>query len=881
MSAPLLDKTYNWNKLEERWYQHWLNKKYFQGKTSSRKESYSIVIPPPNITGKLTMGHVLNNTIQDVLIRKARMEGKNVCWIPGTDHASIATESKVVQHLESKGIDKDSLSREEFLKHSWEWKEKYGDIIINQLKKLGCSCDWDRQRFTMDENYSRSVLKAFVELYERGLIYKGNRLVNWCPLSKSAISDEEVIHKEKNGKLWYFSYPVKETEDYLIVATTRPETMLGDTAIAVNPKDDRFTNLIGKHAIIPLADRKIKIISDDYADPEQGTGAVKITPAHDFNDYDVGKRNKLEIINILTEDGKINKNAPSEYQGLDRFDARKKILEDLSNLGFLVKEENTKNKVPYGDRSNSVIEPFLTEQWFVDAKKLSIKAKKIVKSKKTNFFPNNWSKTYFQWMNNIEPWCVSRQLWWGHQIPAWYGPDKKIFVATNEKDAQKRANKFYKKNVNLIRDPDVLDTWFSSGLWAFATLGWPSKNEYLKKFYPTSVLVTGFDIIFFWVARMIMFGMEFLNKEPFKDIYVHALVRDEKGQKMSKSKGNVIDPLDLIEKYSADALRFTLLSMASPGTDVKLSEDRVKGYRNFLNKLWNANNFLIQNKCKLANSNKIPKIKLNINKWIYSELLKTNNKIKKNIEEYRFDEAAKNAYHFSWHTYCDWYLELSKTILFSDNAKAKNEVKEVSSFIFKNILMMLHPFIPFVTEKIWLKNKFDNKNKSYLMLSNWTSGKIKKDKDLSHVQKIIDIISEIRSFKNELNVSPGSFVDISINKIKKSNQSFIKSNDVVLRKLGRINNFLLKDQNKPSASLVIGGDLFKIYFDENVDLGLIKDNLIKRQSKYQEEIDKIHQRLNNKNFVKRAPKDIVQQEKTNYIKLNNDVKKISLTIKSL
>ena len=556
--------------------------------------------------------------------------------------------------------------------------------------------------------------------------------------------------------------------------------MLGDTAIAVNPKDKRFKKYVNKFAIIPIVNRKIKIITDNYADPEQGTGALKITPAHDFNDYDVGKRNNLEIINIFSEDGKINNNAISSYVGLDRFEARKKILNELKEKDFFVKEENIKNKVPYGDRSNSVIEPFLTEQWFADAKKLAVKAKKIVKSKKTNFFPVNWSKTYFQWMNNIEPWCISRQLWWGHQIPAWYGPDNKIFVELNEKDALKAAKKFYKKDVKLKRDPDVLDTWFSSGLWPFATLGWPKKNDYLKKFYPTTVLVTGFDIIFFWVARMVMFGMELLNKEPFKDIYVHALVRDEKGQKMSKSKGNVIDPLDLIEKYSADALRFTLLSMASPGTDVKLSEDRVKGYRNFLNKLWNANNFLIQNKCNLKISKKPPKLKVNINKWIYSELLKTSNIVKKNIDDYRFDEAAKNAYHFAWHTYCDWYLELSKTILYSNNNKAKVEVKEVSSFIFSQILVMLHPFIPFVTEKIWLTNKFDKNGKNFLMLSNWISGKSKKDSDYDQVNKIIDIVSNLRSFKNELNVSPGSFVDISIHNIKKNNKSFVLNNDCLL-----------------------------------------------------------------------------------------------------
>ena len=873
-----LDK-YIHTDVEDKIYTYWEKNSLFKPKKNKKK--FSIVIPPPNVTGSLHMGHALNNSIQDLLSRYYRMNNYETLWQPGTDHAGIATQALVEKKLNSENINKNDLGREEFIKKVWDWKNQYGDIIINQLKKLGCSCDWSRNAFTMDENLSNAVIKVFVDLHKKKLIYKAEKLVNWDTVLKTAISDLEVDQREVNSKIYYIKYPIDGSDEYITIATTRPETMLGDTAVAVNPKDSRYKKYVNKTVTIPIVGRKIKIIEDDYANPEQGTGALKITPAHDFNDYDVGKRNKLEIINIFTEDGKINNNAISSYIGLDRFEARKKILNELKEKDYFVKEENIKNKVPYGDRSNSIIEPFLTEQWFADAKKLSIKAKKIVKNKKTNFFPENWSKTYFQWMNNIEPWCISRQLWWGHQIPAWYGPDKKIFVELNESDAKKSAKKYYKKDVKLIRDPDVLDTWFSSGLWPFATLGWPNKNEYLKKFYPTTVLVTGFDIIFFWVARMMMFGMEFLNKEPFKDIYVHALVRDEKGQKMSKSKGNVIDPLDLIQKYSADALRFTLLSMASPGTDVKLSEDRVKGYRNFLNKLWNANNFLIQNKCNLKNAKKLPALKVNINKWIYFELLETSKLIKKNIEDYRFDEAAKNAYHFAWHKYCDWYLELSKTILYSDNLKAKNEVKEVSSFIFRQIIIMLHPFIPFVTEKIWLTNKFDNKNKNFLMLSNWITDKSKKDSDHKQVQQIIDIISEIRSFKNELNVSPGSFIDISINSIKKNNQNFMINNEIIIKKLGRINNFFKKDQNKPAASLIISGDLFKIYFDENVDLNAIKENLLKRQNKYQEEMDKISQRLSNKGFVQRAPKDIVQQEKTNYSNLKNDIKKISLTIESL
>ncbi|MDC0941212.1 valine--tRNA ligase [Candidatus Pelagibacter sp.] len=865
--------------VEDKIYSYWEENNLF--KPTKNKKKFSVVIPPPNVTGSLHMGHALNNSIQDLLVRYHRMNNYETLWQPGTDHAGIATQALVEKKLTAEGIDKNKIGREKFIEKVWEWKEEHGDIILNQLKKLGCSCDWSRIAFTMDKNLSKSVLKVFVELHKKDLIFKDKKLVNWDTVLKTAISDLEVDQREVNSKIYYIQYPIEGSSDFITIATTRPETMLGDTAIAVNPKDDRFKHLVGKFVTVPIVGRKIKIIEDEYADPEMGTGALKITPAHDFNDYEVGQRNNLEIINIFTEGGKVNDNAPKEYIGLDRFEARKRILKELKEKEFFVKEENIKNKVPYGDRSNSIIEPFLTEQWFVDAKKLSVKAKDIVNSKKTNFFPTNWSKTYFQWMNNIEPWCISRQLWWGHQIPAWYGPDKRIFVAISEDEAKAEAKNFYNKEVDLIRDPDVLDTWFSSGLWPFATLGWPDNKEYVDKFYPTSVLVTGFDIIFFWVARMIMFGMEFLDKEPFKDIYVHALVKDEKGQKMSKSKGNVINPLDLIKKYSADALRFTLLSMASPGTDVKLSEDRVKGYRNFLNKLWNANNFLITNNCDFSKIDEKPTLSININKWIYSELIETKNKIEKNLKDYRFDEAAKNAYQFTWHSYCDWYLELSKTILFSEDEKAKDEVRQVSAYIFKQILILLHPFIPFVTEEIWLNNKFDNSGKDFLMLANWPSGEFEKDTSTNQVEKIISIVSELRSFKNELSVSPGSFIDISIETVSKKEQSFFTENEIILKKLGRIKSLHNKDLDKPAATLMVSGDLFKVYFDEDVDLELIKENLSTRQNKYLEEMNKISERLANKSFVDRAPKDIVDQEKTNYNNLKNDVERISITIKGI
>ena len=865
--------------VENKIYSYWEKNNLFKPKKNTKK--FSIVIPPPNVTGSLHMGHALNNSIQDLLIRFHRMNNFETLWQPGTDHAGIATQALVERKLEKDGVKKDDIGRDKFIEKVWEWKNQYGDIIINQLKKLGCSCDWSRNAFTMDENLSASVRKVFVDLYKKGLIFKSKKLVNWDTVLKTAISDLEVDQREVSSKLYYIKYQIENSKEYITIATTRPETMLGDTAIAVNPSDDRYKKLVGKNAIIPIVERKIKIIEDEYADPEQGTGAVKITPAHDFNDYEVGQRNNLEILNVFTEDGKINENAPKQFFGLDRFEARKKLIKLLTEKDYFVKEENIKNKVPYGDRSNSVIEPYLTEQWFADAKKLSIKAKEIVKSKKTNFFPENWSKTYFQWMDNIEPWCVSRQLWWGHQIPAWYGPDGKVFVEEDEDTAKIKANEFYKKDVELKRDQDVLDTWFSSGLWPFATLGWPKKNDYLDSFYPTSVLVTGFDIIFFWVARMIMLGMEFLDKEPFKDIYVHALVRDEKGQKMSKSKGNVIDPLELIEKYSADALRFTLLSMASPGRDVKLSEDRVKGYRNFLNKIWNANNFLIQNSCDFTDVSKPKNIKENINKWIITEFLIVKENIQKNINDYRFDEAAKNAYQFVWHSFCDWYLELSKTIYYSDNQSSKDETRDVSAYVFREILILLHPFIPFITEEVWLKNKLDKNNKDFLMFANWSEDKGKTDKSHIEVNKIIDFITSIRSFKNELGVPPGSLIEISLEKTSNEIKNFVDKNNTILMKLGRIKNISTKDLNKSSASLILEGELFKIYFEEDVDLNRVKDTLNKKLDKLKKEMDKINHRLNNKNFVEKAPAELIDQEKTTFNNLEKDVKKIQLTLENL
>ena len=682
------------------------------------------------------------------------MNGHETLWQPGTDHAGIATQAIVEKKLSEKGIKKNKIGREAFIKEVWKWKEESGDKILNQLKKLGCSCDWSRNRFTMDKDLSKAVTKTFVQLYKKKIIYKDTKLVNWDTKLETAISDLEVEQKEVQSNLYYIKYKIDCENNFITIATTRPETMLGDTGVAVNPKDNRYKKYIGKKIIVPIVERKVKIIADKYVSVEQGSGALKVTPAHDFNDFEIGKRHKLKFINIFEKNGKLNNSVPEELIGIDRFEARIKIIKILKEKKLLEKIENIKNAVPYGDRSNSIIEPLLTEQWFADAKFLAKKAIQVVKKKKTNFFPNSWTKTYFQWMNNIQPWCISRQLWWGHRIPAWYSSDKKIFVAENEHEAKKIAKKYYKKNVELKRDDDVLDTWFSSALWPFATLGWPDKTYELKRFYPTSVLVTGFDIIFFWVARMMMMGNYFMKREPFKKVYVHALVRDEKGQKMSKSKGNVIDPLDIIKNYGADSLRFTLISMAAPGRDVKLSEDRVNGYRNFLNKIWNANNFSKINNCKLSEKININKINLDVNKWIYFELVKTNKEAKKFILDFRFDEAARVIYQFVWHSYCDLYIEFLKPIFDSKNESNLKESRNISAFIQSNILILLHPFIPFFTEKIWMDFKFDQYFKTSIMFKNWDL-KLKPNfiKSYDKIDWLIDLVSNIRSTKVILKVA--------------------------------------------------------------------------------------------------------------------------------
>ena len=876
-------KSYNHKNIEDKIYKYWEKNNCFKPKKNKSKKYFSIVIPPPNVTGSLHMGHALNNSIQDLLVRHNRNKGLETLWQPGTDHAGIATQLVVEKQLNEKGISRKDLGREKFLKEVWKWKEKSGGIITDQLKKLGSSCDWSRDRFTMDVGLSKAVLKVFVDLYKKKLIYKDLKLTNWDTKLQTAISDLEVIQKDTRGKLYYIKYKLVDSDQNIIIATTRPETMFGDTAIAVHPKDERYKHLISKEVIIPISNRKIKIITDDYADPDQGSGAVKITPAHDFNDYLVGKRNKLDLINILNKDGTLNENVPNNYSNIDRLDARRKLISELDQKDYLDKIEDINHTVPYGDRSNSVIEPLLTEQWFVDAKKLSKEAIKQVKKKKTNFFPDNWKKTYFQWMKNIEPWCISRQLWWGHQIPAWYTEDGNIVVAENIKEAKKIAKKKFKKEVILKQDPDVLDTWFSSALWPFATLGWPNHKSYeLKRFYKTSVLVTGFDIIFFWVARMMMMGLYFMKKVPFENVYVHALVRDEKGQKMSKSKGNVIDPLTIINEFGADALRFTLISMSSPGRDVKLSLDRVKGYRNFITKIWNTFSYCEINNVFKSSKIDLTKVKIPANQWIIATLNLYKQKITKNINDYRFDEAAKNIYLYIWNYFCDWYIEFSKPLLNSRNNQTIKETKNILLYVQRENLSLLHAFIPFVTEELWTLTNFRKMEKTELVNFNFKNDhKLKNSKGVEDIDYIIEFITDLRSIKAKLNISPGNFVDLSIKELPKKNQKIIYNNELIIKKLGRIRNFNLEEVKSKIAKIILANNKISIYFGDDIDLDHQITILNKKAEVLQNQIKKSENKLNNDNFIKKAPKNIINREKELLENDKNEYKNLSEIINSL
>jgi valyl-tRNA synthetase len=879
----MLDKYYQPDLVEEKIYKKWEEDGDFNAPVDSKNKHFSIVIPPPNVTGNLHMGHALNNTLQDILIRFYRMKGRDVLWQPGTDHAGIATEMVVERELKKQKIKKANLSREEFIGHVWKWKESSGNKIINQLKRLGCSCDWSRERFTLDEGLSKSVRHVFVKLYKDGLVYKDKRLSNWDPKLKTTISDLEVIQKEVTGTLWYIDYEIENGDDKITIATTRPETMLGDTAIAVHPEDKRFTDMIGKFAILPIVKKRIPIVADEYVKMDQGSGAVKITPAHDFNDYDLGKRHNLEIINIFNENAELNENCPREYQGLDRYTAREKIISELKEKELLSKEEENLHTVPYGDRSGEVIEPLLTDQWFVDAKKLSIEAIDSVKNGNTKFIPSNWDKVYFDWMENIQPWCVSRQLIWGHQIPAWYGPDGNIFVEETKEEAHISAKKYYGKDVELVQEDDVLDTWFSSALWPFSTLGWPEETAELEKYYPTSALVTGFDIIFFWVARMMMMGLYFTKKVPFHEVYVHALVRDEKGQKMSKSKGNVIDPLVLMDEFGADALRMALCSMAAQGRDIKLSKQRIEGYKNFINKIWNAVKLCELNNCSYQEIDS-ENTKNIFNKWILSEYEDCRNKTQLALEHYRFNEAANELYKFTWNIFCDWYLEFSKVIYLSKNDTDIKETRNITSYVLSNILIMFHPIMPFFTEHLWHKASNILKNDTMkINKSEWPKGISVDEKDNIKIKVLLELISSIRSTRSEMNVPANAVIDINYSKISNKLGTIFDQHKETIQSLTRSNSITEKNFSKDEGmvQVIFNDGLIYLSLKGIIDFEQEKNRLQKSLLKIENEMNKIDIKLKSENFTQNAPAEIIDEQKNRYKEYLLSKEKIEIAIKSL
>ncbi|MBB6466658.1 valyl-tRNA synthetase [Aminobacter lissarensis] len=903
----MLEKTYDAKTVEPKIAKAWEDADAFKAGAGAPEgaEPFTIVIPPPNVTGSLHMGHALNNTLQDILVRFERMRGKNVLWQPGMDHAGIATQMVVERKLMEKQIHRRDLTREQFVDKVWEWKDESGGMIFNQLKRLGASCDWSRERFTMDEGLSKAVVEVFVTLHKQGLIYKDKRLVNWDPKLLTAISDLEVEQHEINGNLWHFRYPVEgEVYDpenpatYITVATTRPETMLGDTAVAVHPEDERYAALVGKNVILPIVGRKIPIVADEYSDPEKGSGAVKITPAHDFNDFEVGKRHNLPQINILTIEANINIVDNDEFlegverteirdgvwaqlHGLDRFAARKLIVQIMEEGGFLDKIEPHKHMVPHGDRGGVPIEPFLTDQWYVNAAEMAKPALRSVREGRTNFVPKNWEKTYFDWMENIQPWCVSRQLWWGHQIPAWYGPDGQVFVERSEEEALDAAVQHYlalegpwkawveerlenfEPGKILTRDEDVLDTWFSSALWPFSTLGWPDKTPELDTYYQTDVLVTGFDIIFFWVARMMMMGLHFMEEEPFHTVYVHALVRDKNGQKMSKSKGNVIDPLELIDEYGADALRFTLAIMAAQGRDVKLDPARIAGYRNFGTKLWNATRFAEMNGVARNDAFWLNDAKLTVNRWILTELTRATREVTAAITTYRFNEAAGTAYRFVWNTFCDWYLELLKPIFMGDDEAAKAESQAVAAFVLDEIYKLLHPMMPFMTEELWAHTAGEGKERTSLLChAAWPAPDFEDVGAAAEINWLVDLVSGIRSVRSEMNVPPAAIAPLV----------FVGANDETLERLKRHNSAIARLARvgeitheaaapKGAAQIVAGEATACLPLGSLIDLSAEAARLQKELAKTTEEIARLHKKLSNEKFVASAPEEIVTAER--------------------
>ncbi len=861
----MLEKTYRSDEIERKRYQEWEQDGDFaSGGSRANADPFTIVIPPPNVTGSLHMGHALNNTLQDILIRYRRMQGRDALWQPGTDHAGIATQMVVERQMAEEGKSRHDLGRDKFIERVWQWKAESGGTITSQLRRLGASCDWERERFTMDEGLSKAVTKVFVQLYKEGLIYRDKRLVNWDPKLHTAISDLEVEQRETVGKMWYFKYPIEGQDgDFVTIGTTRPETMLGDTGIAVHPEDDRYKELVGKNCILPIVGRKLPIVADDYADPEKGSGAVKMTPAHDFNDFEVGKRHHLKMVNVMDENAHLNENVPEAYRGMDRFEARDKIVAEMEQLGLLVKIEDNPMTIPYGDRSGVVIEPWLMDQWFVDAKTLAGPAITAVEQGKTKFVPQNWENTYFEWMRNIQPWCISRQIWWGHQIPAWFGPDGEVFVEESEEDARAAALEAAGEEIELTRDPDVLDTWFSSALWPFSTLGWPEETPELERYYPTDVLITGFDIIFFWVARMMMMGLHFMDEVPFHTVYIHALVRDEHGQKMSKSKGNVIDPLELIEKYGADALRFTLTAFAAQGRDVKLSESRVEGYRNFCTKIWNAARFCEMNECMPVDTFDPSQVKEPLNKWIVGKVVECEQKTREATEAYRFNDIANSIYQFTWGTYCDWYLELVKPVLQGEDEAAKVETRATAAWALDQVLKLSHPVIPFITEDLWQSITPDRTQR--LIETEWPvyDAKLINEEINAEIDWVVRLITQIRQVRSEMNVPPSAKVPMFLKDPSAQSTGFLETHRGLVMRLARLESADVLDGEVPTGAVqdVLDEATIILPIAEVIDLDAERARLEREIAKQDKEIQRFEGKLGNEKFIANAPETVIETER--------------------
>ena len=863
----MLDKTFDPKTAEPRLYQAWEASGGFAPTGDPNAEPFSIVIPPPNVTGSLHIGHALNNTLQDVLIRFERMRGKAALWLPGTDHAGIATQMVVERQLAQAGNQsRRDMGRDAFVAKVWEWKAESGGTIVNQLRRLGASCDWSRERFTLDEGLSAAVRKVFVQLHKEKLIYRDKRLVNWDPHFQTAISDLEVEAREVDGHYWHFAYPLEDGSGEIVVATTRPETMLGDTAVAVHPDDERYKAVVGKAVRLPIVNRPIPIIADEYPDPEKGSGAVKITPAHDFNDFAVGKRHSLPMINIFDDFARINDNAPPEYRGLDRFEARKKVIATFEELGLLREVEKTRHTVPHGDRSGVVVEPYLTDQWYVAADVLAKPAIKAVEEGDTVFVPKNWEKTYFEWMRNIQPWCVSRQLWWGHRIPAWYGPDGKAFVEETEAEAQKKADEHYGRPTPLKQDEDVLDTWFSSGLWPFSTMGWPEKTSDLARFYPTHTLITGFDIIFFWVARMMMQGIHFTGEVPFKRVFINALVRDASGAKMSKSKGNVLDPLELVDEFGADALRFTLTAMSGQARDIKLSRQRIEGYRNFGTKLWNASRFCQVNGCARAEGFDPASVKAPLNRWIVGETQRTAAAVTAALDGCGFDETATGLYRFIWNQFCDWYVELAKPLLTGADEAAKAETQATAAWVLDVILKLLHPVMPFITEELWRQTADLGaaRAESQLMTARWPdlpASLVDAAAD-AEIGLIIDTITEGRSVRQGLNVPLSAQPPLLVIEARPEQRAVLGASAALVARLLRVSGVEFVDA-APAGSIpfVVDGATLALPVAEFIDIAAERARLTKEVASLAGEIEKTAKKLGNADFVARAPEEVVEENR--------------------